>query len=496
MVRGIKATFVILFLSMIWAPTLADRFHVSGIASLNENRIRVSRPSDLRALLVEGAPFARQYENYFNDSFGLRDLLIRVKHQIDYSVFGESDKVLIGKEGWLFYRSVDDELVYVETSARPHLEELFTRLAALNAALAARGITLVVVPCPMNATVYPEMTPRTAARRPKTTAFDLYRSFLHAHPEIVSIDPQPLLTAFKKRMPAYYKTDFHWTDPAAAYIAKDLVNELGERSGVGALWAQPIEVEWRKESNGGEASALGLLWPPVEEQLHLKQDGIRPAVGRFTSFAANEWIYEADAARGSSLIPPTVLFGDSFSDAFDRAGARAYFRRLEKYYIYDFARKYPAIRPDTRFVVIEHIETVLNQMATDAFWPDLAAAASIPAVSEHEPAPLAVVASMSPGVGGTLSADPDPVVVCSRTGVGATTIAWRASRSRSVEVHVGAPDGALFARGGSSGTSRTGEWVSAGTTFYLQDVEGGAPLTSASTLATLSVGTVAGPCAP
>lgn len=496
MVRGIKASCVILFLSMLWAPTLADRFHVSGIASLKENRVRASRPSDLRTLLVEGAPFARQYEDYFNDSFGLRDLLIRVKHQIDYSVFGESDKVLVGKEGWLFYRSVDDELFYVETSARPHLEELFTRLVSLNAALAARGITLVVVPCPMNATVYPEMTPRTAARRPKTTAFDVYRGFLREHPEILSIDPQPMLMGLKRRMPAYHKTDFHWTDPAAAYVAKDLVNELGERSGVGALWAQPIETEWRKESSGGEASAMGLLWPPVEEQLHLKQDRIRPSFGRFTQFAPNEWIYESYSAPGANLIPPTVLFGDSFSDAFERAGARAYFRRIEKHYIHDFGKKYPAIRPDTRFVVIEHIEVVLNQMVTDAFWPDVAAEASSPAGSASEPAPFAVVASVSPGVRGTLSADPNPVVVCSRTGVGATNIAWKASRSRLVEVHVGAPDGALFARGSSSGTSRTGEWVTPGATFYLQDVEGGAPLTAANTLATLTVGTVAGPCAP
>jgi hypothetical protein len=493
MIRALQAGWVALFLLMLWAPTLEERFGILVVPSLDENRSRAPRPSGWGALFVEGAPFARQYDSYFNDSFGFRDFLIRAKNQLDYSIFGENDKVLVGRDGWLFYKSVDQEQVYLETEARPHLERVFARLVQLNTVLAARGITLVIVPCPMNSTVLPEEQSPAAARRPRTTTFELYRHFLKAHPEIVTIDPLPILLGLKSRTRVYHKTDFHWTDPAAAYVAKDLVDRLGEVSGVGALWAQPLEIEKRPSSDGGEASAMGLLWPLVEERWMLKQDRIRQASGRLESFGPNEWIYESDAPSEAALLPPTVLFGDSFADGFGRAGANVYFRRLQKHYNYAFAKNYPTIPPGTRFVVLEHIESVLNQMATDAFWPDLAATNSTPPVETGEVVPAPVSHS---DIGGTLVADPDPVPICSRTGHGATSISWTTNDAVAVEVRVGAPDGLLFASARAAGSKRTDQWVARGTTFYLQKVEGGAPLTAENTLARLTVQAVDGPCAP
>jgi hypothetical protein len=79
----------------------------------------------------------------------------------------------------------------------------------------------------------------------------------------------------------------------------------------------------------------------------------------------------------------------------------------------------------------------------------------------------------------SLLATPNPVVLSSGTGLGATTIQWNAPNATSVEVHVSAPNGAIFAAGGSSGTAATGQWVSDGTTFYLQDTTGGRSLTAA-----------------
>jgi hypothetical protein len=70
---------------------------------------------------------------------------------------------------------------------------------------------------------------------------------------------------------------------------------------------------------------------------------------------------------------------------------------------------------------------------------------------------------------------------------GTTTLLWNAPASTAVEIHVGAPDGILFAAGGSNGSATTGPWVTNGELFYLQDVTGGKPLTAANTLAVLIV---------
>jgi hypothetical protein len=82
------------------------------------------------------------------------------------------------------------------------------------------------------------------------------------------------------------------------------------------------------------------------------------------------------------------------------------------------------------------------------------------------------------------TASPNPIPARS---VGATTLNWSASTATAVEIHVGSPAGALFAGGGSTGSTATGDWVTDGTVFFLQDVSDNKPLTPANTLAQLVV---------
>ncbi|MFC3652604.1 hypothetical protein ACFONN_13685 [Dyella humi] len=69
-----------------------------------------------------------------------------------------------------------------------------------------------------------------------------------------------------------------------------------------------------------------------------------------------------------------------------------------------------------------------------------------------------------------------------------TTIYWDATAIPSVtnvEIHMDSPSGTLFSGGAAAGSAVTGTWVANGTTFYIQDVTGGKPLTSVNTLAVI-----------
>jgi peptidoglycan/xylan/chitin deacetylase (PgdA/CDA1 family) len=89
--------------------------------------------------------------------------------------------------------------------------------------------------------------------------------------------------------------------------------------------------------------------------------------------------------------------------------------------------------------------------------------------------------------GGSIAADPNPIVVPGHSVLGVTTIRWTSTATDAVEVRVGAPDGPLVSRGASVGEATTGEWVRDRTIFYLQDVSGGLPLIADHTLATVQV---------
>src|SRR5690349_1791562 len=104
------------------------------------------------------------------------------------------------------------------------------------------------------------------------------------------------------------------------------------------------------------------------------------------------------------------------------------------------------------------------------------------------------IATTQKGRRGLISANPNPIIVCDGTGLGITTLTWSSAGTTLVEVHLKTPSGTLVAQSGPNGTVTTGKWVTNGSAFYLQDVSGGLPLTSANTLATVTVSVVSTGC--
>ncbi len=372
MIKAVKTTTIVMFAFILSSPFAQEQFHLFKYKSLTENRLMKPRPTDWQTLFASGMSFAKRYEEYFNDNYGLRDILIRTKHQLDYFLFHTAEKVVIGPDNWLFYKSVvEEEEINVEKTPPPEWQRMFANLIKLNRVLAARGITLVVLPCPMKNSIYPEKLPASAPRRPDPTGLERYRKFLTEHPEIVTVDAFPLLMNLKASFQVYHKTDFHWTDPAGAYVAKALVNKLGQLSGMGDLWDRPIKIRTASFSLGGENAACGLLRPIRENALFLESEWSEAGFGEFAyTQEGNEWTYRAKAGNQVRLLPRTVMFGDSYADAFTRAGLLAYFSEFHKFYNWEFPQKYPKIPEGTRYVILQHIEPFLNPLLNPAFWPD------------------------------------------------------------------------------------------------------------------------------
>lgn len=104
-----------------------------------------------------------------------------------------------------------------------------------------------------------------------------------------------------------------------------------------------------------------------------------------------------------------------------------------------------------------------------------------PAPDPVLPPPVAVT---KPGT--TLRADPDPIVLDEAGSTGETTIIWSTTAPHT-ELHINTPNGTLFGRSGASGTARTGNWVTNGMIFYLQDADNPNPGSAEATLGSLAV---------
>jgi hypothetical protein len=95
--------------------------------------------------------------------------------------------------------------------------------------------------------------------------------------------------------------------------------------------------------------------------------------------------------------------------------------------------------------------------------------------------------AVKPPPSGLITAEPNPFRPDSE-GLGQTTLSWLAHGTSKVEVRINAPNGPLLARQGPGRHSQaTGQWVRDGTTFYLQNVSKGLPLTAENTIARVTL---------
>lgn len=127
----------------------------------------------------------------------------------------ESKTVLLGKEGWLFYKAADDGDSMADFKGTNHytekkMEDIKNKLESESSALKKKGCKLVLFMVPNKESVYAEKMPDNVKRKSKNTRMDLFADYLEKNSKIPVIYPKKELMTAKSAYQTYYKTDTHW----------------------------------------------------------------------------------------------------------------------------------------------------------------------------------------------------------------------------------------------------------------------------------------------
>lgn len=125
-----------------------------------------------------------------------------------------NEKVVIGDDGWLFYRPGLGHVVGPPVSPVAGEGRPLTAIVSFRDALAARGIELVVLPVPDKVSLYPDKLLGSLAEAPapprnagELALFEALRA-----QGVRVVDPAPLLWAARDAgEPLYLPRDTHWT---------------------------------------------------------------------------------------------------------------------------------------------------------------------------------------------------------------------------------------------------------------------------------------------
>jgi alginate O-acetyltransferase complex protein AlgJ len=335
--RGLKIAYVATFFALTALPVMQWSMSLIDISALDEKRRPAGPPDVLGKLLHGDGRLSTDINAWFDDRYGFRSLLVRLKNQLDYWLFDYSEKIFIGRDGWLYQPAYFLLAIEAERAGEAQARIVRARYLALARHLSERGIRLVIVSNPDKETIYPQYLPADAPIIPRDNSFARLRSFLKSRPEWLYLDGKDLLRQGCPGHELFLKYDLHMSFPGGLCFARELVARIAAAEGrPSSPWSHDLDFASTLSSEGGQASFMSLLRPLAPVKVEYPErfiDEKDPAAeGSFADAPPRpfEWIYRARPEYRHDKLPGLVLYGDSFLDYYRPAGMYLYFTDVSR----------------------------------------------------------------------------------------------------------------------------------------------------------------------
>ncbi len=184
-------------------------------------------------MTIFGIPISQYSENIFG-KFQMIGLNTRITEMLSGGDYMESSEVLLGKEGWLFYKVTTDgtplyDYMGINRFTDEELEAIDAGLKAESDEMSSRGIKYTVLTIPNKEQVYDIYMPDTIERISDTSRLDQLTEYLKDRgTDYTYINITDTYMKYRENYPLYYKTDTHYTDEGA-YLALTKVMGLPEK---------------------------------------------------------------------------------------------------------------------------------------------------------------------------------------------------------------------------------------------------------------------------
>jgi hypothetical protein len=308
----------VFFIAILMLPLLNSVFYLYKDQN-SEKRILAENPGLPGKNIAE---YPRRFENYFNDNFGFRSLLVKLGGKIKYYFFNTSSVPLasVGKESWMylnapFYPSTTDKNrggLFADTTLHRMVKIWEDRKHVVE----KNGIKFYKAFWPDKHTVYPEYLPAHMSMllRPGESRLDQIENYLkEKKSDLRILDVTPVFMQEKKNHLLYLKHDSHWNSRGAFIAYTQLMNEVSKDfPELKPFPASSFEIT-DHEIKGGEISdMIGLKDSETTPVYKLKAGPGKVKELPYFGYPPNTLIYENKSASTRLTL---LIFRDSFTIA-------------------------------------------------------------------------------------------------------------------------------------------------------------------------------------
>ena len=316
------------------------------------NQVLADKPDILLNNGEFNLKFLNETSDYVADHLGMRQELITINNILNAKVFGVStqNKVVLGKDDWLFYTETIDDYLNINHMTDGELFAAAKSLSLLSEYAQNKGAKLFFTVAPNKATLYPEYLPNMG----EPLEGDHNLQSLIKWLDSLNVNYIDLLTPLSNEQDIlYYKTDSHWTEQGAALAHDILIDAVGKTDQMPFFNG---EVELGESKLGDLYTMIYPDGSDLEQNMVYKRQFDFSYVRPIRS--VEDQIIETQSNKSGRLL----MFRDSFGNSLHAYLADAY-----GYAVFSRAMPYSMslleqYQPDT--VLIEICERNLNWLAT------------------------------------------------------------------------------------------------------------------------------------
>jgi len=325
--RILDRWYIAFFAMLLTLPTLYTLGGFKKDTAINEFRVLAEFPgftSDAAIL----RQFCQDLEKYYNDHLGGREWLIDCRILVQRSLSpGFSNKVIGGKNGWLFYYTgkMFENHLGVPPLSEHKLKAWQHELDYHREQLAAQGIKYLLVIAPDKETTCSQELPHWMDQILPYSQTDEFLTFMRLHSSVEILDLREPLREASRRAPLFYKSDTHWNLLGVAVAEKSICPKLRElllgperfapadfgllpASGTGGNISRIAALPYRLDPNfyrfaSGTNEPAQKFYSTTDE-IEPEQFGLLP-VPQIMAIHATNQVHQLKA----------IVFGDSFSFA-------------------------------------------------------------------------------------------------------------------------------------------------------------------------------------
>ncbi len=225
---------VFILLPVIFFKTFEEHFDTNNY----ENKTLAAAPVvELSKAAID--LFPKQFDLWFSDHLPFRNALLELNGHLDYDVIGSttSSSVIIGKDGWLFYKgaqeNLEDPIGDYEGSnlfTEEELQKIAANMEQAQTEVQDRvGGRFIVYLAPNKERIYHDYMPDSFGE-PQYGRIQQVYDYLTQNTDITVVTALDVLEQYRQENPddqIYFKYDTHWNQMGAYLAAQPLVKELG-----------------------------------------------------------------------------------------------------------------------------------------------------------------------------------------------------------------------------------------------------------------------------